>query len=550
MLRTGHDPHRLRDTGPVPETLTASFCERCGSRHEFRAPTGLGPLRKTRGFLGGLRTYLVSEEGLSDAMRDAMQVEESAVAAKQLEAFHASIHLCLGCRQYTCNDCWNVTAGKCRTCAPLPGVDDLADRIAASLAPGAMPLGEPAAVPVFEHAEASPLPAESWPQADHEVYAATAAEAEAPGYALAVVPPEPTFADEEPPVIESEVATDDAVAADAGEAAAPDSIAAAAFDERWPEEAVADADAPDATREAPEPVAAAERPRLHVVAWDEDAAPAAASDADHAAPDAVEPAAWAGSESTAAEAPAADADDDRLAAMHDLDAEPFIADRTSWLEQAQREEPRATEDEAAEPAAARSDADLEPTPIAAAFGYEPPPVAFDADPDTGFEDVTPAAAVREEAEAPAAEAPPAEPAAPQPPPAPRRSGPMRDRIVRRGDQPRRPRRGRRVAAEAGADEVAARRAQLEELGLSAAAEAPDQAAADAQILPYRSRGAPPSNRDATLAAIRQGSLVWEASAREVDAGGVTVQSCGECGLALSASARFCRRCGTRQAQPA
>jgi ribosomal protein L40E len=44
--------------------------------------------------------------------------------------------------------------------------------------------------------------------------------------------------------------------------------------------------------------------------------------------------------------------------------------------------------------------------------------------------------------------------------------------------------------------------------------------------------------------------VWEASAREVDAGGVTVQSCGECGLALSASAKFCRRCGTRQAQPA
>jgi ribosomal protein L40E len=31
---------------------------------------------------------------------------------------------------------------------------------------------------------------------------------------------------------------------------------------------------------------------------------------------------------------------------------------------------------------------------------------------------------------------------------------------------------------------------------------------------------------------------------------IGVQSCGQCGLSLSASARFCRRCGTRQAQPA
>ena len=31
---------------------------------------------------------------------------------------------------------------------------------------------------------------------------------------------------------------------------------------------------------------------------------------------------------------------------------------------------------------------------------------------------------------------------------------------------------------------------------------------------------------------------------------VGVQSCGSCGLSLSATARFCRRCGTRQAQPA
>ena len=43
--------------------------------------------------------------------------------------------------------------------------------------------------------------------------------------------------------------------------------------------------------------------------------------------------------------------------------------------------------------------------------------------------------------------------------------------------------------------------------------------------------------------------VWTASAREVaEAPGqiAGVQSCIKCGLSLSATARFCRRCGSRQ----
>ena len=31
------------------ETLTESFCERCGTRYEFSAPTRLNPLRKRAG---------------------------------------------------------------------------------------------------------------------------------------------------------------------------------------------------------------------------------------------------------------------------------------------------------------------------------------------------------------------------------------------------------------------------------------------------------------------------------------------------------------------
>lgn len=420
----------------MAETLTASFCERCGTRHEFRAPTSLGPIRKTRGFIGGLRNYLVGDEALSEAMREGMQAQESVIAAAQLDAFHASVHLCIGCRQYTCNDCWNAAAGRCRSCAPVPGVDDLADRIAAALDGAAV-------VPVFQHPTAEPLPAESWPQADSEVYAASVAEVE-PSYDLAVVPPEPTFGEQ--PV---ELTDDERFAADLEAEIAPE-----------PEPVAAEAE--------PEPAIA--RPPLRVVAWDEDAR----------------------------------AEAERVEAA----AEPV----------AEFEPP---------PAAAP----VEPEPVAAAAVPEPePPVAAEPKPEPEPE--------------------PEKPAAPPARPTPRRSGPMRDRVVRLPARaPVRPRR-RRVAAEADSDEIAARRAQLEELGLDetsvAAAAEPDAS----QVLAYRSRGAAMSNREATAAAIREGKLLWEASAREVGEAGVTVQSCGGCGLALSASARFCRRCGAPQAKSA
>ncbi len=53
------------------------------------------------------------------------------------------------------------------------------------------------------------------------------------------------------------------------------------------------------------------------------------------------------------------------------------------------------------------------------------------------------------------------------------------------------------------------------------------------------------------------AALWAASAREVLTGGptpvtpsaaapATPQPCVSCGLSLSANARFCRRCGTRQ----
>ena len=382
----------------MSETLTASFCERCGTRHEFSAPKSLGPIRKTRGFIGGLKTYLVSDQELSEAMREGMQTQESVIAAAQLDAFHSSVHLCIGCRQYTCNDCWNEPAGRCRTCAPQPGVDDLADRIGASLDGWDPVPGDRGAVPVFENWPPELVSADTWPQADSEVYGATVGEAAV------------------------ELTDDERFAAELAAMPAPE----------------------------PEPEPELERPSLRVVAWDEDAPVE-----DEIAQEPYAPAAY---------------------------------------------EPEPAPEVAPEPVAA------EPEPLPAP--QQPPEVRHS-------------------------------------PAAPRRSGPMREKIVRLPRQPAtRPRRERRIAAAADSEEVAARRAQLEELGLDQPSEATLEPDAS-QVLAYRSRGAAMSNREVTTAA-----MLWEASAREVGAAGATVQSCGGCGLALSASARFCRRCGERQAQSA
>jgi ribosomal protein L40E len=111
-----------------------------------------------------------------------------------------------------------------------------------------------------------------------------------------------------------------------------------------------------------------------------------------------------------------------------------------------------------------------------------------------------------------------------------------------------------VAAEADDISLAARRAQLDLLGLGDPGEGP-LGRERGNVLPYRSSGA--SVHQAELAARAAAGLpapgaFWEASAREV-AGAMShvgVQSCGDCGLSLSATARFCRRCGTRQARSA
>ena len=510
----------------MTETLTESFCERCGTRYEFRAPTRLNSLRKTRGFIGGLRNYLTSQDDLSDAMGDAMRSEEDHLAVAQLDAFHESFNFCIDCRQYTCLNCWNNDAGRCRGCAPIPGTDDLAERLAASVvaAPPAL-----AAEPMPAQGEMGLAPGpEAWPTSDLPTDAAMASNEivhepwadpeqlilEAPSAPELDLEPAPFTSEYEPEPVNEPVAAElegDVVPEPAAAELQPEPEFLVARADPEPElEPVAagfDADAmlvaanlESITAEAefealvteierePEPA----RPRLRVVAWEEDGAYALVE------PDAV-----------AAEA-------------------------------APEPEPVAAEIEP-EPVAAEVEPEAEPVAAEA----EPEPVAAEAEPEPEAEPVAAEAEPEPEAEPVAAEAEP-EPEAERRP----RIAPISETILHFPPRPTpvTPSEDERAAAVADSPEVAARRAQLDLLGLGDPGQGP-VAPSRPQAQPYRSRGAAVTPAELARQAASQGSF-WEASAREVAGGQAGVQSCGQCGLSLSANARFCRRCGTRQAQSA
>jgi hypothetical protein len=133
--------------------------------------------------------------------------------------------------------------------------------------------------------------------------------------------------------------------------------------------------------------------------------------------------------------------------------------------------------------------------------------------------------------------------APQPEPTPIRPlRPIGETIVRRPRSAPAPQDA--VAAAADSEALAARRAQLDLLGLGDPGVGP--VGPERRVLPYRSSGA--ANPVAALA----GGAFWDASAREVSGAisQIGVRSCTECELSLSATARFCRRCGHPQSQSA
>ena len=191
-----------------------------------------------------------------------------------------------------------------------------------------------------------------------------------------------------------------------------------------------------------------------------------------------------------------------------------------------------------EPVAEFVAAELQPEqePVAAEAEPEPEPVAAAAEPEPEHEPIA------AEAEDPTA--------LPLPTPIrpPQRITPISETIIR---IPRaEPLPPTRQPAPIDEDALAARRAQLDVLGIDDPGMGKVGPARN--VVPYRSSGAGVGPSELVQRTLGGTSALWDASAREVASArsAVAVQNCGSCGLSLSASARFCRRCGTRQAQSA
>jgi hypothetical protein len=108
----------------MPEILTESFCERCGTRYTFEAtaPVKAKKLGRFKTLSKGLKNYVLSDEtSMDEAMAAARSDEERELTSQQLEAFQSTFNFCMTCRQYTCANCWNAGEGACLTCAPLNG---------------------------------------------------------------------------------------------------------------------------------------------------------------------------------------------------------------------------------------------------------------------------------------------------------------------------------------------------------------------------------------------------------------------------------------------
>lgn len=589
----------------MPEILTESFCERCGTRYTFEsaAPRKTRRLGQIKTLSKGMKNWVMSDDtSLDEAMAAARNDDDRELTSHQLDAFHATFNFCMTCRQYTCGNCWNTAEGRCLTCAPHLGHEIL---------PAAF--GDQAAFePVRIDAEAWPE-AESWPVADLSIpapattgngngnglhsdavatWAATGAtEAEDvldfdPAARLAflsgetplpVIEPEESVPATEAATPTAELATPEAPAAE------PPTAEVAAFEAPSTPLAAAEAPAPEAPPAPPvKPARPLAAPSFRWPTVDEtvatDAIAAQARDVDAAetvdgAP--VDPSEQAAAAATTLVPPPptvqkmADAGANRTADLlrrfrpgQNIDAELAAyeaeADRAAELTGSPVAEtppapvvlepaPAAAEPElvaseppvaAAEPAASEAEpqdvaADLvaaEPEPVVAELVAEPEPVVAEPEP------------VATDPETPATPAP-----APAPTPVwPTLAAeqPREDRIQQPTWQIFAPE-ATPPAAHPGDGTIppgGPLQPPFAAAGNPQWPVRPDQVESPAMALLANRKAGSPSD------------ALWAASAREVlappasapAAGPAGVQPCSSCGLSLSATARFCRRCGTRQ----
>ena len=528
-----------RTGGMMPEILTESFCERCGTRYTFEsnAPRKTRRLGQFKTLSKGLKNYVLSDDtSMDEAMAAARSDEERETTAQQLDAFHATFNFCMNCRQYTCGNCWNQAEGRCLTCSPNLGRDILEAPF-------------PAAGPF----EPLPISAEAWPTAD-----LPSVEVDLPAWAVnggsgspvaevaeepsnGVTQPEATQDDDpgalfsflRPSAVEPEEPVDMTPAALAPTTEAepepeptwpglgePVAAEAAAIEAVAPEattpsiDAASPLDLPDTLEERVSTLAGHTselfgrfRPGQNIDAELEafeaglEAAESIAAEAEPVAaggrPDVelTDPSAWPEPDPEIVAAAWPEPEPETIVVPAELEPE-LVAAYEPEPEQAAAVEPEP------EPVAA----ELEPEPVAAAEPEpEPvaPPIAASAEPVRTDRIEQPTWRIYAPDQTPPGIQPLEVPAAPAPPPSAPVSPPV------------------------------------------AAAEPQWPSTPDAQDSPSMALLA---NRTRATSS----EALWAASAQEVlapltgPAVTTSVQPCSNCGLSLSATARFCRRCGTRQ----
>ena len=483
----------------MTDTITESFCERCGTRYSFdkTARPHRGGFGRVRVLTRGLRNY-VANDGMpmAEAMAAARHDEERSGLTRQLDAFHKTFNFCMSCRQYTCSNCWNGAAGECLTCAP-----DLGREVLPPAFPD-LPMGGPGEVaPLPDH---DSIEATAWPRVD--LVRAEPAGAGAPAAPAGAELPQAVPADVTPEPVAAEAELEVAVAEAAG-AAEP-----------------AAAEAAGALASAAEPVAAEAEPLEVAVAEAAEEAPQPddltsdeLAEVEHALA-AAHPGALEQAAEVAPDLPLATPADRAGAAR---------GQTRSLLRRFRPGKHAATEPEAARMAAAPATPpapEPQPLPAVEPEGVAATPTMPEPEPEAAIPEPAPEPIQA----APAAAAPSAEPSAPQAP------APPRDVVAQPVWQIVAPDTERE--APASWPETSAWPS-----GPPAPPVVPGAAAA-----PWASR----------LATTRpEVTGVWAASSQEVLAAaapsgahgpGPTVQACVSCGLSLSATARFCRRCGSRQ----
>ena len=484
----------------MPEILTESFCERCGTRYTFEsaAPRKTRRLGQFKTLSKGLKNYVMSDDtSMDEAMAAARSDEEREVTAQQLDAFHSTFNFCMNCRQYTCGNCWNQAEGRCLTCSPSLGQDVLPAPFADE-------------VP-FEQV---PISADAWPTADLradqpplETIFATHGKNGGNGAKAPVLEPEPSTgggAELEEEVEEIDLgARLSFLIADRPKEETP-KPAEAATAEAPPAEVVAEA----ATEPVP-PVAADSLPDT----VDEQATTLA--DQTSVLLGRFRPGQNIDAELEAYEA--------RLADEDAVEPEPVSAEATPEPA-VEAVEPAAAEVAAAEPLSAEPAAEAEPLAAAAVAepeAAEPPAAEPEPLPAAAQADVEPVAAEPEPAREDRIEQPTWRIFAPdQSAPAQQPTVPSVEPVV--PVTPPTP-----PAVQASAEPQWPTQPDWQESPSMALLANRDRASSDA---------------------------LWAASSQEVlrpPVGPATqvagVQPCSNCGLSLSATARFCRRCGSRQA---